>query len=278
MTQTGERFKIGCQGWNYSDWITGPADETIFYPAGTKPAAMLGLYSRVFSTVEVDSSFYAIPSQSTIENWYNKTPAEFTFSLKLLQEITHKLDLNESSYELLESFCERSRLLKEKLGVVLIQLPPQFYATRQNAQNLRSFLGRLPRDIRFAVEFRNREWFVDWTFEQLKKSGTAPCFVEGGWVPREMMFAAIKENTSDFTYTRFMGERDLSDFSRVVRPQDENLAIWKSQLAELNGSSNFVYFSNFYEGFAPSGTMKLKEMFEQETVDLSSLEDQRSLF
>lgn len=272
------KIKIGCQGWNYPDWITRAGSETIFYPRGTKPSEMLEFYARIFKTVEVDSTFYAIPPTSTLENWFQKTPEDFTFSLKLPQEISHTKALTENSYEVLEIFCERIKILGKKLGLVLIQLPPQFEGSKENAQNLRKFLARLPKDIRFAVEFRNREWMIEWTFQELKRNSVALCFVEGNWIPREMMLEAIKKPTADFTYTRFMGERDLTDFSQVVRPQDANMKIWQTELARLQTGDNFIYFSNFYEGFAPAGSKKLQALFGQQVIEPENLETQKSLF
>src|SRR5687767_14078291 len=80
---------IGCQGWNYDDWTTKAGGDFIFYPRGTRSNEMLALYAEIFETIEVDSTFYAIPPASTVENWYKKTPVGFTFSLKLPQEISH---------------------------------------------------------------------------------------------------------------------------------------------------------------------------------------------
>lgn len=272
------RIQIGCQGWNYSDWVTKAGNESVFFPHGTKSNEMLEFYAKIFETVEVDSTFYAIPPSSSLENWYQKTPQNFTFSLKLPQEISHTEALTKNSYEILEVFCERIKILREKLAIVLIQLPPQFEASKENAKNLRDFLHKLPRDIRFAVEFRNREWLVDWTFQELRKKSVALCLVEGNWIPREMMFEAIKNKTADFSYVRFMGERDITDFSEVVRPQEANLKIWKAELERLQTSSNFIYFSNFYEGFAPQSARSLKELYGQEVIEPGLLEIQKSLF
>ena len=272
------KIQIGCQGWNYTDWTTKAGGETIFYPRGTKSGEMLENYAKVFETIEVDSTFYAIPPSSTIENWYKKTPENFTFSLKMPQEITHEYGLREPSFPLLDEFCERVLLLQEKLGVILVQLPPNFEASKENAQALRDFLAYLPKKIRFAVEFRNREWLVDWTFEQLEKTRIALCAVEGNWLPREMVFEAMQKQKTDFAYVRFMGERDLQTFDRVVRPQDANLQIWKEEIEQLKAKDIFVYFSNFYEGFAPESVNKLRKLFGQEIVEAVELENQSSLF
>ena len=272
------KIQIGCQGWNYDDWTNKADGEAIFYPRGTRSNEMLALYAQVFETVEVDSTFYAIPASATVENWYRKTPDDFTFSLKLPQEITHEYSLREPSFPQMHEFCERVSLLKEKLGAVLIQLPPNFDATKENAQALREFLAELPRKIRFAVEFRNREWLVDWTFDELKKNKVALCLVEGSWIPREMMFEAIGNRTADFAYVRFMGERDLVKFDKIYRTADTNLQIWKQEIEQLKTKDVFVYFSNFYEGHAPASVNKLKELFGQKIVEAGSLEKQNSLF
>lgn len=272
------RIQIGCQGWNYADWVTKAGGAQVFYPRGTKSGEMLAVYSEAFESIEVDSTFYAVPATSAVENWYKRTPDGFTFSLKLPQEITHEHSLRESSFPILENFCERVLLLKEKLGAVLIQLPPQFEANKENALNLRNFLPRLPREIRFAVEFRHRGWLIDWTFEELEKNSAALCLVEGGWIPREMMFQSIEKLRSEFAYVRFMGERDLTTFDAVVRPQDANLQMWKKELEKLKAKDIFIYFSNFYEGFAPASVNKMRELFGQRTVAAVELEDQGSLF
>ena len=269
---------IGCQGWNYDDWITKAGGETVFYPRGTKSNEMLEIYAKMFDTIEVDSTFYAIPPASNIENWYKKTPENFTFSLKLPQEITHEYILREPSFPALNEFCERIALLKEKLGVVLVQLPPNFDASKENAQALREFLAELPKNIRFAVEFRNREWMIDWTFEELKKHNAALCLVEGNWIPREMMFEAIEKTTADFAYIRFMGERDLVRFDKVYREGDANLQMWKKEIEKIKAKDIFVYFSNYYEGHAPESVNKLKRLLGQEIIEPESVEVQSSLF
>ena len=271
-------ISIGCQGWNYEDWATKAGGEFIFYPRGTRSNEMLALYAEIFDTIEVDSTFYAIPPAATFENWYKKTPAGFTFSLKLPQEITHTHALRESSFIVADEFCEKAKELKEKLAVVLIQMPPQFEANKENAQNLRKFLEHLPKDVRFAVEFRNREWMIEWTFEELEKNKVALCFCEGGWIPRELMFQAIEKLENEFAYVRFMGERDLTRFDKIYRNEDTLLQIWKEEIEKIKAKNIFVYFSNFFEGHAPASVNKLKESLGQKIIKASDLENQGSLF
>lgn len=271
-------IELGCQGWNYDDWTTKAGGEFIFYPRGTRSNEMLALYAEIFDTIEVDSTFYAIPPVSTFENWYKKTPENFTFSLKLPQEITHTHALKNSSFIILDEFCEKAKELKEKLAVVLVQMPPQFEANKENAQNLRAFLEHLPKDVRFAVEFRNRDWLVEWTFEELEKNKVAFAFVEGNWIPRDFIFQAIEKTKNEFAYVRFMGDRDLLHFDKIYRSEDTLLEIWKEEIEKINSKEIFAYFSNFFEGHAPASVNKLKELLGQKIKDASELEDQGSLF
>jgi uncharacterized protein YecE (DUF72 family) len=272
------QIHTGCQGWNYEDWTTRAGGASIFYPRGTRAGEMLAHYAKIYDTIEVDSSFYAIPSAASIEGWYKKTPADFTFSLKMPQQITHEHALRPSAFEIVDEFCERLKGLKEKLGVVLIQFAPQFEASKENAQNLRKFLERLPREIRFAVEFRDRRWLIDWTFQELEKNSVALALVEGKWLPRELTFGAIEKLKTDFAYVRFMGERDLTAFDKIYRPQDTNLEMWKAEIERITAREIFVYFSNFYEGHAPASVNKLKKLLGQEITEASDLENQASLF
>src|SRR5215213_9017612 len=236
---------VGCQGWNYEDWVTGPT-ERVFYPRGTRAAGMLEFYARVFETVEVDSTFYAIPPAKTFEGWAKRTPASFTFSLKLPQAITHELGLGTGSAALLEEFCERARVLKERLASMLIQLPPQFELNRENGLALRAFLPRLPRDLRFSIEFRSPGWLKQSVFDFLSEHNVAVALVEGQWITPEDNQHLAEHPTADFVYIRWMGARNLTRFDLVQRPQDENLYEWgktTSSLAE-RVSHVYAYFSN----------------------------------
>jgi uncharacterized protein YecE (DUF72 family) len=193
------------------------------------------------------------------------------------REITHVAELQKSSFPALDGFCERALILKEKLGVVLIQLPPQFEADEGRVRVLLEFLPRLPKDLRFAIEFRSRSWFKGETLDVLRKYNVSLSLTEGSWIPRHFMFEAAKNLTADFAYVRFMGERDLTRFDCVQRKQDEILRLWFEVLSAIKVPT-FVYFSNFYEGFAPVSANKLKRMFNQETTEFSELENQPSLF
>lgn len=271
--------RVGCQGWNYEDWVSG-SGLPIFYPRNTRASDMLEIYARAFETVEVDSTFYAIPSAQTIEAWHKRTPAGFTFSLKLPQEITHARSFRSGSAILLDEFCSRVRALGKRLGVVLIQLPPQFEMTTENANALKEFLPHLPGDLRFSIEFRHASWMRQRVADLLAKHKIALAITEGPWIERTEMLKFIKRPTAPFAYIRWMGERDLVRFDRVQRTRDKNLSSWRAAIEELRAHTLevFAYFSNFYEGHAPASANKLKRLLNQPTVEAASLEDQRSLF
>lgn len=261
--------------------MTGPVgSDAVFYPHGTRAAGMLEAYARVFETVEVDSTFYAVPSIQTVDGWNRRTPRRFSFSLKLPQEITHQYALRRGSAEILAEFCDRVRLLDEKLAVVLIQMPPQFDATPENERALREFLPGLPHDIRFSIEFRSRDWTTEGTLDLLSNYNISLALVEGRWIPRDALWRLAEKATAPFAYIRWMGERDLTRFDIVERPQNVNLHGWHELIAALDERvvDIYAYFSNYYEGHAPASANKLKRMLGQSIVDPTDLEDQPSLF
>ncbi|HVF87387.1 MAG TPA: DUF72 domain-containing protein [Pyrinomonadaceae bacterium] len=275
-------IQIGCQGWKYADWVTPAAGAAeVFYPRGTRATEMLEVYARAFGTVEVDSTFYAVPTASAIDGWLKCTPPNFTFSLKLPQTITHENALRgAAAKKVLTEFCARACALESKLASVLIQLPPQFTATPENFRAVAEFLPLLPSDIRFGVEFRDRDWFNEKTVELLARYNVAPALVEGMWVESERVWRVAEDWSGDFAYVRWMGERDLTRFDIVRRARDENLRAWGVVLANLSKRVPrvYAYFSNFYEGHAPASANKLKGLLGQATINPDDLESQPSLF
>jgi len=273
-----QEIRIGCQSWGYDDWITQPGGDFVFYPPGTKKSEMLPAYARVFDTIEIDATLYGIPASSTLEKWYGETPDNFTFSLKFPREITHDKRLAPESIPVMKEFTERARLLGDKLAVMLIQLPPSFEGSKENAQNLRRLLAELPRDLKFAVEFRQRDWFIKWTFQELENAGVSLALVEGPWLPREVMFDAIGKVNADHTYIRIMGERDLQKFDRIYRHRDDELARWASSIQRISSREIYVYMDNYFEGFAPETANKLLRLLGMPAKKFDEFSEQASLF
>ncbi|MBA2688858.1 MAG: DUF72 domain-containing protein [Gemmatimonadaceae bacterium] len=263
------KVRIGTQGWNYDAW-TGP-----FYPEGTRPTEFLSVYSRAFETVEVDSTFYGTPAATTIRSWYDRTPVDFVFALKLPQEITHEQRLRDSTGAT-EEFFDRVRALGPKLGPVLVQMGPDFLPAE--LPSLVDFLGRVPSDIRVAIEFRHRGWITDGVLALLRERNVALTLVDGRWIPRKMMIALSKQPTADFAYIRWMGpNRDIVDYSRVQVDRTRELEQWTSAMKEMaqNGVKEiFAYVANHFSGHSPATARDTQTILGQTPVSPDRLGDQ----
>jgi uncharacterized protein YecE (DUF72 family) len=266
------RIRLGTQGWNYDAWV-GP-----FYPPGTRVGEFLPVYSRAFQTVEVDSTFYATPAAKTVAGWAAKVPDGFTFSLKMPQEITHERKLLEID-ELLAEFVSRARELGPKLGPVLIQFGPEFGPSEKGA--LVDFLPKLPQNLRFAIEFRQKGWISDSIIALLAEHHVALALTDGRWIPRKQMMALASRPTSDFIYLRWMGpDRSIVDFSRIQVDRTRELESWAGVLWELaeQGFDVYGYVNNHFAGHSPSSTRDLQKLVGQRPVMPEQLGEQMTLF
>lgn len=262
---------IGTQGWNYDAWV-GP-----FYPLDTRPTDFLSVYSRAFDSVEVDSTFYGIPVASTVESWARRTPPGFIFSLKMPQEVTHEQRLRDS-IGASELFYERMRELGPKLGPILVQLGPDFDPKELPA--LVNFVGRIPDDLRFVVEFRHRGWITEGVLALLREHNIALALVEGRWIPRRMMLALARRPTADFIYIRLMGpNRDLVDYSRVQVDRSREIEAWTETILAISGSvkSVYAYVANTFTGHSPATARDIQRRLGQRPVEPEALGEQLSL-
>lgn len=267
-------LRIGTQGWNYDAWV-GP-----FYPSGTRPADFLGVYARAFGTVEVDSTFYAIPPAKTFRSWRARVAHRpgFVFALKLPQEITHERRFRGNSIEVAQTFFEHARELGPALGPVLIQLGPDFGADQLPA--IAAFLPELPRDIRFAVEFRQRGWIHEGVLALLREHRVALALSDGKWIPRRQMLALAATPTADFMYVRLMGpNRDIVDYSRIQVDRTRELEQWGETLRPLatSGLQAFVYINNHFAGHSPASSRALQRLLGQPPVEPEQLGEQLTL-
>lgn len=272
FTTVRDNIHVGTQGWNYEDWI-GP-----FYPINTRPPDFLSVYSRAFDTVEVDSTFYGVPSPSTFQGWAEKTPPGFIFSLKMPQEVTHEQRLRDST-GVSQEFFQNVRELGPKLGPILVQLGPDFDPGELPA--LVEFIGKVPSDLRFAVEFRHRGWITDGVIALLRDRNIALALVEGRWIPRRMMLALARRPTADFVYVRWMGpHRDLVDYSRVQIDRSREIDIWTETILEVSAhvTDVFCYVANTFTGHSPATLRDLQRKIGQTPVDPEKLGEQLSLF
>jgi uncharacterized protein YecE (DUF72 family) len=241
-----ENIFLGTSGWSYKEW------EEVFYQKGEK--RKLRAYSRVFKTVEIDSTFYRYPSKGMVMGWLRYSPSDFVFSAKLPKVITHdkKLGLKGDVKTDLDAYLELMRPLQlgGKLTCLLIQLPPKY---AYNPENLESFFELLDPLFRYAVEFRNLSWMREETWSLLEKHRVAYVIVDEPLLPPEVHL------TADFAYFRWhgRGERPWFDY----RYSKEELDPWIPKVAEVAGKVKKVvgYFNNHFHGYAPENCLYLIE-------------------
>jgi uncharacterized protein YecE (DUF72 family) len=238
--------RVGLSGWNYAHWRNG-----VFYPPRLPAARWLDFYAGRFDTVEVNSTFYRLPRRDAVARWLEQTPDGFLFSIKASRYLTHVKRLRDLGPGL-ERFLERIEPLlgSSKLGPLLWQLPPTF---RRDHSRLADALGRLPRELRHCVEFRDPSWFVEETYALLREHGVALAI---GDRPQVNDFQA-HELTADWTYVRFHGGsrgRRGNYSESELREWAERLRAWRTKHEVL------AYFNNDWEGFAPRNAALLKRL------------------
>lgn len=264
-------IRVGAQGWNYPAWV-GP-----FFPARTRAADFLSTYARAFDTVEVDSTFYAVPAAKTVRGWRDRTPEEFTFALKLPQEITHELRFVGAG-EVAQRFFDVARELGPKLGTVLVQCGPDFGPSERDA--LEEFLFDLPADIDFAIEFRQKGWVNEEIHALLSARNVALALVDARWIPQKWMLKLAERPTAGHAYVRFMGpDRSITDFSRVQVDRTAELDAWAEVLPLLATKVKvYTYVNNHFAGHSPATLRALQTKLGQVPVDPAQLNVQLGLF
>ncbi|UCG60315.1 MAG: DUF72 domain-containing protein [Candidatus Zixiibacteriota bacterium] len=247
---TNERIKIGTSGFSYRDWLGN------FYPQFCPQADFLKFYASHFKTVEIDATFYRIPSADTVKKWARTTPDNFVFAAKFPRAVTHEGDLK-SRLESARVFIDRMQNLDSKLGPLLLQFPYSFKPDHKDM--LLKLIDILPAEGLFSVELRNRKWLEHSDiFEALSGRGIAFCLIDHPWMPR------VKVKTADFLYLRMLGDHSKieSDFSYVRFDRDEELNWWREIILEYarQGTNCYVYFNNHYSGHAPTTADRLAEL------------------
>ena len=266
---------IATQGWNYPAWVVP------FYPPGTRAADFLPTYSRAFRGVEVDSTFYAVPDSRTVRTWNERTPRDFTFALKMPKEITHERRLIDAG-EVLDQFVASARELGPKLGPILMQMGPEFAPEELPA--LERFLPLLPRDLRFAIEVRQRSWMrrevLPDLLSLLTERSVALALSDGRWIPRETMLELAERPTAGFLYVRWMGpDRDITDYSHLQFDRSNEIRAWADVLKRVAHTRDvYGFFNNHFAGHSPANARQMQELLGQTPVDPLSLRAQRSLF
>jgi uncharacterized protein YecE (DUF72 family) len=233
---------IGTSGWVYTHWCDA------FYPVGLRESRWLSFYAQHFCTVELNNSFYRLPSGQAFARWADEVPAGFRFAVKASRYLTHMRKLKEPQ-EPLQRFLDRARLLGDRLGPILYQLPPNW---KVNLARLRAFLACLPPGLTHVIEFRDPSWMCTEVFSLLEESSTSLC------VSSLPGLTCPVRATSRVVYIRMHGAQTLyaSCYSEA------ELRWWASRVVETlaGGSEVYVYFNNDAFGYAIQNAHRLAEL------------------
>jgi len=234
-------YYIGTSGWHYDHW------RNRFYPEKLSRAKWLGFYANNFNTVELNNSFYKLPSENAFANWRDSSSAHFAFAVKVSRFITHIKRLKDTG-EAVENFITRAQHLEQKLGPLLYQLPPNMH---RDDERLESFLSTLPRIGKHVFEFRHQSWLEENVFDILRKYNIGFCIFDMPSISCPLVA------TADFAYIRFHGSTSLygSCYS------DEELADWAKRLTNIaaNLQAVYIYFNNDAEAFAIRNAKTLRD-------------------
>ena len=222
---------VGTSGYNYPEW------RGTFYPEKFSTTKMLAFYAERFSTVEINYTFYRMPTEKLLQGWADGTPDRFSFTLKAPRRITHDAKLQRCE-DTLQAFCRTAQALGPKLGVLLFQLPPNF---KKNAEVLRAFVDLLPEGTRAAFEFRHESWLDAETYDILRGRRVALCVADS-----EKMSTPV-EATADYAYFRLRDEGY----------QQPDIDRWAATIRSLPVSDAFVYFKHEEQGLGPDFARRL---------------------
>jgi uncharacterized protein YecE (DUF72 family) len=230
---------LGTIGWSYSFW-KGP-----FYLPKTASKDFLSYYASRFDTVEVDSTFYRIPTEKAVNQWSSQVTDGFLFSLKFPRLITHIRMLRNCERET-SFFLARAHLLGNKLGALLLQFPPNFGIDR--LPDLAAFLQKLPRSGRYVVEVRDKAFLNEDFYSLLQANNVALAWVDSPNMP------TAKEVTSDFLYIRLEGDRKKVNgtLGKIETDSADRLRLWADKIKLMMGEIEvFGYFGKYYSGLPP---------------------------
>jgi len=234
------KYYIGCSGWHYEHW------RGLYYPDELPRVKWLQFYAGQFNTVELNNSFYKLPSEKAFASWRESTPDSFIFAVKVSRFITHIKRLKNLG-PAVENFLSRAVLLGDKLGPLLYQLPPNM---KRNDELLRDFLSSLPPKYQHVVEFRNVSWIDEAVFDILRGYNIGLCVFD---MPD---FSCPLIATSDFAYIRFHGSEGL--YSSCY--SEEELSQWAKRIARLSETikDSYIYFNNDADAFAVKNAITLE--------------------
>jgi uncharacterized protein YecE (DUF72 family) len=228
-------FYVGTSGYSYPEW------KGSFYPPKLPAKQMLAYYSGHFQTVEINYTFKRLPTAAVLQAWIDAVPADFKFALKAPEQITHRKRLKDTD-DAVAGFLGIAGKLKERLGPLLFQLPPNF---KKDASRLDAFLDSLPPQRRIAFEFRHSSWFDDEVFALLRNHRAALCIAD----------------EKDDLLVPFVATTDWGCL-RLRRPDYDDAALkkWLKQIRQQDWQDVFVFFKHEDEAKGPRFAQRLLEL------------------
>lgn len=238
MKEQGNLF-IGTGGWSYPSWKKN------FYPPGLRAAEEFDYYTKTFSSIELNNTFYKLPAREQFFDWKNRAPADFTFSVKASRFITQMKKLKTDT-PAVQRLLDNAAHLEEKLGPVLFELPPRW---KLNAERLRVFLEHIPKGYLYAFEFRDTSWYNDVVYDLLKQHRCTFCITNAEGTNSPLIL------TNDFVYVRMYGPAEKFRSSYT----NELLQSWADRCRQwqFNGADVYLYFVNDHLGYAPANAKRL---------------------
>ncbi len=241
-------LRVGCSGWSYKDW------RGLVYPSELPQRRWFDFYQDLFDTVELNSTFYRLPSQSAVEGWAAGARPGFLFAVKLGAFGSHRMKLRDAA-TWLPNHLDRVGRLGEHLGPNLVQLPPRW---KRNVERLDEFLSVAPETLRWAVELREPSWLHDDVFDVLHRHHAALCI-------HDLLADHPFELTTDWTYVRFHGPDALSHPYHGAYGT-ERLDAWATRLGQVldDGHDVYAYFNNDWFGHAVDDAKRLRQALTNE--------------
>jgi uncharacterized protein YecE (DUF72 family) len=260
---------LGTSSWSFDDW------RGHLYPSDAKSTDYLTHYAQHFPVVEIDATFYRIPTPAMVDAWYRRTPQGFRFAAKIPQVITHEKVLSDCQAEL-QQFTDTMRRLGEKLGPLLFQFP--YFAKRRFAtpeaflERLAPVLERLPAGVQFAVEIRNRGWITRRFLDLLRGQRVAFALIDHPWMPPiQDLIRQHDVLTADFTYIRWLGDRQAMEavtqrWDRLVADRQRDTAIWVDVIRQFLAHQREVYgfYNNHYAGHSPGSIALFYDIWQRQ--------------
>ena len=237
---------IGTSGWSYDHW------QGVFYPETVAANRRLAYYQKNFRSVEINSSFYSLPSAASLRRWYESVSGDFVFAVKASRYITHMKKLRDPQ-RTIKTFMSRVEILRDKLGPILFQLPPRWHI---NTERLAALFKILPRGYFYAVEFRDPSWYSERIYDLLAKNNVAFCIYDLGGILSPMQV------TADFIYIRLHGPEGpyQGQYSgRALCRWAERIERWRKEKRAV-----YCYFDNDEAAHAVRDAARLQKMLRND--------------